>query len=126
VDPLTITLINGTPVKLVYNENILLPYRETKFAVKFGPELNNWQIRFVFTDQVPLDRQVASSNMTLEDKGLTIVLTYYAWYGNEIETNDFHFVQSSNGNAQIYIRLRTSASRSVDTRRAHVNIWQVI
>ena len=117
--------INGLPCQLVYNEDLLLPTRECNVGIAFGSELSNWVFRFSFTDYIPPTSKALSSTTTYENDGKTVIFTYYAWFGNDIEANNFHYIESKNLKIRAFIKIRTSASRGIDTRKAHICIWKV-
>ena len=92
----------------------------------FGPEVFNWIFFFIFEEAdiaIP-NRRAMTSNVEIVDGGNTIIIRYYSWYGSDLETNRYHTIESTDGQTQIYIKMRTTASRSIDTRSAHVSIWR--
>ena len=127
MSPEVTTIINNTPVILLYSESLLLPYRNCSFDVKIEVrEYVKWIFRIVFTDDVQGDLTPGTNRaiITSENDVSIITITHSQWYNASWIESDYHEFISNDKETTVYCKVRTIAERSIDTRSAQISIWR--
>jgi hypothetical protein len=126
VIPTTITYDNNKTAVLEFTETYVLINSVCTIDLSFkGTGLvENSELSFVFTDEVPADKKPLDMRLQVIDNGNKVLFIHYQWYGKGIETRNPYEVSNKSG--QIWhIKLSSTSDKTLSRRIVTISIWRL-